>query len=113
MERLLILVNDELRADLPRIRVAELDHLREFVTGVHVQGGKRNSSGEKSLLRQAQHERRGFSNRIEHYRAREIGGGLKEKCDALGLKRTQWIEPPRRERPHLDGPSGLEFRLPD
>ena len=106
-------MNDELRADLPRIRVAELDHLWEFVTGVHVQEGKRNSSGEKSLLRQAQHDRRVFSNRIEHYRAREFGGGLAENVDALGLKRTQVIEPPRGERPHLDGPSGLEFRLPD
>src|SRR5262249_31980489 len=36
-QRFAVLLNDQFRADFLRVRVAKLDHLREFVAGIDVQ----------------------------------------------------------------------------
>src|SRR6202171_3332111 len=110
VERFLILVDDELRADLPGIGVAKLDHLGEFVTGVHVQERKRDLSRIEGLLRQAQHDRGVFTDGIEHHRAREFGSCFPENVNTLGLQRSKVIEPRGRGRHRFDRLAGFEFR---
>src|SRR2546429_1193157 len=63
-ERLAVLMHDELRADFTRVGIAKLDHFREFVTGVDVQQRKGNFPRVKGFLRQAQHDRGIFADRI-------------------------------------------------
>src|SRR6202023_2114377 len=48
----LILVNDEFRANLTRVRVTKLDHFGKFVTGVDMQQWESNLPWEKRLLPQ-------------------------------------------------------------
>src|SRR5207249_1303000 len=69
VDRILIGVNDELCAHLPRVPVAELDHLAKFVRGVDVEQRKRNRSGMECLLRQSEQDGRILSDRIQHYGA--------------------------------------------
>ena len=91
-DRFLVGVDDQPRADLPRVPVAELDHLAELVGRVDVQQRERNRPGVERLLRQPQQHRRVLADRIEHHRPLELGDHLAHDVDALGLERPQVVE---------------------
>ena len=97
VQRFLILVHDQFRADLPRVAVAKLDHLRKFVAGVDVQQRKRNFPRKESLLRQPQHHRGIFADGIQHHRPRKLRHRLAQDVDALRLQRPEVIDLLRRQ----------------
>ena len=105
-DRFFVPVNDQLRADFFRVRVAKLDHLWEFVAGVDMQQRKRNLAGEERLLRQPQHHRRIFANRIHHHRVRKFGDGFSQDVDALRFEHAEMAQPSR-----IANRSGLRDRL--
>ena len=111
----LILVNDEFRTKLPRVRVTKLDHLGKFVARVDMQQGERDLAREKRLLRQTQHYRGIFADRIEHDRARKFRRRFAQDVDALCLKSLQVIQSPRdkRRRTPAVGGSLSRFRKRD
>src|ERR1700704_5306508 len=90
---LFVSVNDQFCADLLGVRVSECDHLREFIAGINVQKRKRNSSWKESLLRQAQHYRGVFANRIQHHRAREFRDRLAQYVNALRFQDLEMVQP--------------------
>lgn len=63
--------------------VAEFDHLSEFVGRIDVQEWERGLDWKKRLLRQPEHHRRVFTDRIKHNRAREFGHHLTQDVDAF------------------------------
>ena len=89
----LVAVDDEFRADLARIRIPKLDHLRELVAGVHVQERKRNLAREKGFLGKPQHDTRIFADRIQHDRPGELGDSLAQDVDAFRLKGLKMVQP--------------------
>ncbi len=93
-DRLLVGVDDQPRADLRGVPVAELDHLAELVGGVDVQQRERNRPGIERLLRQPQQHRRVLADRVEHHRPLELGDHLAHDVDALGLERAQMVQAP-------------------
>src|SRR5882762_7929655 len=89
-------MDDQLRPNLPRIRVAKLDHLREFVASVDMQQRKGDLARKKRLLRKAQHHRGVFADRIQHHWPRKFSSRLTQNVDALRLQRPKMIQSPRR-----------------
>ena len=84
-------VDDQPRADLGGVPVAELDHLAELVGRVDVQERKRDRARIERLLRQPQQHRRVLADRIEHHRPLELGDHLAHDVDAFGLERPQVV----------------------
>ena len=74
-------VDDEPRADLGGVAVAELDHLAELVGRVDVQQRERDRAGIKRLLRQPQQDRRVLADRVQHHRPLELGDHLAHDVD--------------------------------
>ena len=93
--RLLVAMHDQVGADLARVLVAEPNHLGELIAGIHMQQRERNLPRIKGLLRQSQHHRRIFADRIQHHRPRELRHRLAQNRDALRLQRLQVIQPGR------------------
>ncbi len=95
VQRFLILVHDQFRADFARVGIAKLDHLRKLVAGVDVQQRKRNLPGKESLLRQPQHHRGILADRIEHHRPRKFRHRFPQNIDALRLQALEVVQPLR------------------
>ena len=90
-DRLGVGVDDQPRADLGGVAIAELDHLAELVGGVDVQQRERDRARIERLLRQPQQHRRVLADRIEHHRPLELGDHLAHDVDALGLERREMV----------------------
>ena len=88
-------VDDQPRADLPRVAIAEGDHLAELVGRVDVEQRKRNRRRVERFLREPQHDRRVLADRVEHHRPRELGDDLTDDVEAFGFERAQVVEPLR------------------
>ena len=85
-------MHDEFGTEFLGAVVAKFDHLRKFVAGVDVQQGKGKFAGEESLLRQAEHHGRIFSDGIQHHRIREFRGGFAENENALRFERAEVLQ---------------------
>jgi hypothetical protein len=89
LQRLPVLVHNQLGSQLLRIAVAKFDHFWEFVTGIHVQKGKRDFPRKKRFLCQPQHHRGIFANGIKHCRTRKLFHGFAQNIDALRFQSPQ------------------------
>jgi hypothetical protein len=88
-DRLGVGVDDQPRADLRGVPIAELDHLAELVGGVDVKKREWNGTRVERFLRQAQQDRRVLADRIQHHRPLELGHHLAHDVDRFGLERAQ------------------------
>ena len=89
MERLRVLVNDELETELGRVSVAKFEHFAEFVARIDVEKGKWNGPRVESLLREPEEYGGVFADGIEEDRALALGSHLAHDVDAFGLKLAQ------------------------
>src|ERR1700759_2654620 len=79
-------MDDQLRADFLRVRIAKGNHLRELVTRIDVKQRKWNLAGAERLLREPQHHRRIFADRIHHHGMRKHRHRFAQNVDSLGLE---------------------------
>src|SRR5437588_11263460 len=83
---------DQLRADFPRVRIAKFNHLSELVSGIDVEQREEDRPGVKRFLRQSQHDRRIFADRIKQDWALEFGGHFAHDVNALGFEQAKMAE---------------------
>jgi len=95
LQRFFIAMNDELRANFFRVRIAERNHLGKLVARINMKQRERNLAWVKGLLRQAQHYRGIFPNRIHHHRVRELGHRFPKDVDALCFEFAKVAQAPR------------------
>ena len=89
VDRLLHRSHNQTRAGLGDAAVAELDRLREVVTGVDVHQRERQPRRPERTLREPQ-EHRGVLTAGEQQRGTlELGGDLADDVDRLGLERVE------------------------
>jgi hypothetical protein len=89
VDRLLDGGDDQPLAQLAHAAVAELEHLGEVVTGVHVHDRERERAGAERLLGEAQQDDRVLAAAEEQDGALELRGDLAHDVDGLGLQRAQ------------------------
>ena len=88
----LVAPDEEFGADFSGHAVAKGDHLVELKTGVDMEKREGNWRGIEGLLRQAKHDGGVLADRVEHYRALELGGYLTQNLDTLGLEKLEMRE---------------------
>ncbi len=85
-DRIFDRAHDQPLAELGRAQVAELDQLREVVTGVDIQERERKAARPESFLGETQHHERILAARKEQHRVRTLGGDLAHDVNRFGLE---------------------------
>ena len=79
-------MNKELHAGFLRHLLSEFIHGAKLPARIHMQKRKRRRTGVKRFSRQVQHDRRVFSDRIQHHRVLSVRHDLSHDVDAFSLE---------------------------
>ena len=81
-----VAMHDQLEAVFARHGVTECDHLAEFPPRVDMHQRKWDGTGQECLTRQMKHDRRVFSDRVQHDRRAALGDNLAHDVDRFCLE---------------------------
>ncbi|MPM63521.1 hypothetical protein SDC9_110401 [bioreactor metagenome] len=87
-------------AELVDHPVAVREHLGEVVPGVDMQQGERHSSGPEGFGGQVEQDGRVLAAAEQQHRPLQLGDGLADDVDGLGLQQVEMVESAHRCNPH-------------